>query len=365
MKKLIIIPFLFFVLLNMVCPLYSFAVEYTDSEAEIGQQIDDIMSDYDIGYSYEDIGSLSLGELITAVKDSFVSRISAPLKVFRTIIIVVLFTAVMKSAGESVFSSDSSSGLYNMICVMTAVTVIMPQLFTVYEESLTAVERGGSFILVFVPVFTGITVASGGITTAGIYNVLILGASELIVELSRRFLIPVLSVTAVLAVSGSIFPNVSLESIIGLLKKIIIWGMTISMTLFTGFVSMKCTLGGKADGVASKTARFLISGTVPVVGGAVSDAYATVKSSFDVIQGTVGTVGVIAIIIIMLPPVLELLIFRGIMWTGTAVAELFSAEPLVKLMRGIDSGLAVAQSVLVCYSVIFILCTGILMKCFT
>ncbi len=364
MKRLIIIPIMFLVLLTMFCPLYSFAVEYTDSETEIGQQIDEIMSDYDIGYSYGDISGLSLGELITMVKDSFVARISAPLKVFRTIIIVVLFTAVMKSAGESIFTSGSSS-LYNMICVMTAVTVIMPQLFTVYEESLTAIERGGSFILVFVPVFTGITVASGGITTAGIYNILILGASELIVELSRHFLIPVLSITAVLAVSGSIFPNVSLESIVGLLKKIITWGMTISMTLFTGFVSMKCTLGGKADGVATKTARFLISGTVPVVGGAVSDAYATVKSSFDVIQGTVGTVGVIAIIVIMLPPVLELLIFRCIMWTGTAAAELFSADPLVKLMKGIDSGLAVAQSVLVCYSVIFILCTGILMKCLT
>lgn len=365
MKKSIIIILMFFILTVMVCPMQSFAVEYTDSETEIGQQIDDIMSDYDIGYSYGDISSLSLGELITMVKDSFIARISAPLKVFKTIIIVVLFTAVMKSAGESVFSSGVSSSLYSMICVMAAVTVIMPQLFTVYEESLTAVERSGSFILVFVPVFTGITVATGGITTAGIYNVLILGASELIVELSRHFLIPVLSVTAVLAVSGSIFPNVSLESIVGLLKKIITWGMTISMTLFTGFVSMKCTLGGKADGVATKTARFLISGTVPVVGGAVSDAYATVKSSFDVIQGTVGTVGVIAIIIIMLPPVLELLIFRCIMWTGTAVAELFSAEPLVKLMKGIDSGLAVAQSVLVCYSVIFILCTGILMKCIT
>ncbi len=365
MKRIIIIPLIFFILTIAVCPMHSFAVDYTDSETEIGQQIDDIMSDYDIGYSYGDISNLSFGELITMVKDSFIARISAPLKVFKTLIIVVLFTAVMKSAGESVFSSDSSSGLYNMICVMAAVTVIMPQLFTVYGSALTAVERGGSFILLFVPIFTGITVVSGGITTAGIYNVLILGASELIVELSRHFLIPVLSVTAVLAVSGSIFPNVSLESIVGLLKKIITWGMTISMTLFTGFVSMKCTLGGKADGVATKTARFLISGTVPVVGGAVSDAYATVKSSFDVIQGTVGTAGVIAIIIIMLPPVLELLIFRCIMWTGTAAAELFSAEPLVKLMKGIDNGLAVAQSVLVCYSVIFILCTGILMKCIT
>ncbi|MDE6502204.1 MAG: stage III sporulation protein AE [Ruminococcus sp.] len=361
MKKLIFIPVWFIILLITLSPVISCA-EFSGSETEISQQIDDIMSDYDIDYSYDDIKNLSFSEITGVVIDSVKSRISAPLKVLRTLVIVVLFTTVMKSAGESVFSG-ANSGLYNMICVITSVTVIMPQLFTVYGSALNAISRGGGFILIFVPVFAGITVIAGGITTAGIYNLLILGASELIVNLSQSFLIPVVSVTTVLAVSGSVFPSVSLESIIGLLKKIITWGMTITMTLFTGFVSMKCTLGGKADGVASKTARFLISGTVPVVGGAVSDAYATVKSSFDVIQGTVGTVGMISIIIIMLPPILELLIFRVVMWTGTAVAELFSTEPLIKLMKGIDSGLAVAQSVLVCYSVIFVLCTGILMKC--
>ena len=361
MKKIFII-FIWLIILSFIaCPLKSSA-EYDGSESEISRQIDDIISDYDIGYSYDDIRGLSFGELLNIAKNSVVTRLSAPLKVLKTLIIVILFTAVMKSAGESVFSG-TSAGLYNMICVITAVTVIMPQLFTVYGSVLSTINRGGNFILVFVPVFAGITVMAGGITTAGIYNILILGASELIVRLSENFLIPIVSVCTVLAVSGSVFPNISLESIIGLLKKIITWGMTITMTLFTGFVSMKCTLGGKADGVASKTARFLISGTVPVVGGAVSDAYATVKSSFDVIHGTVGTVGVLAMVIIMLPPVLEILIFRVVMWVGTATAELFSTQPLVKLMKGIDSGLAVAQSVLVCYSVIFVLCTGILMKC--
>ncbi|MDE6035960.1 MAG: stage III sporulation protein AE [Ruminococcus sp.] len=361
MKKIFYILIIFVILIIVTQPVESYA-EGTGSKAEISQQIDEIMSDYDIDFSYEDIENISFTGLLDIVKNAVVTRISAPLKVLKTLLLVILFTAIMKNAGTVIFSG-TSAGLYNMICVITAVTVIMPQLFTVYGSALTAIQRGGNFILVFVPVFAGITLIAGGITTAGIYNLLILGASELIVRLSENFLIPVVSISTVLAVSGSVFPDMSLNSIINLLKKLITWGMTVTMTLFTGFVSMKCTLGGKADGVASKTARFLISGAVPVVGGAVSDAYATVKSSFDVIHGSVGTAGVIAMIIIMSPPVLEVLVFRLVMWIGTAIAELFSTEPLTKLMKGIDSGLAVAQSVLVCYSVIFVLCTGILMKC--
>ncbi|MCM1314111.1 MAG: stage III sporulation protein AE [Prevotella sp.] len=363
MKKIFSVFIWFIILIILVSPVESFA-ESSGSESEISRQIDEIMSDYDIGFNYEDIENLSFSGLLNIAKNLLTARISAPLKVMKTLVLVILFTAVMKNAGSGIFSG-TSAGLYNMICVITAVTVIMPQLFTIYGSALTAIRRGGDFILVFVPVFAGITVMAGGITTAGIYNLLILGASELIVRLSGNFLIPVVSISTVLAVSGSVFPDISLNSIINLLKKLITWGMTVTMMLFTGFVSMKCTLGGKADGVASKAARFLISGAVPVVGGAVSDAYATVKSSFDVIHGTVGTMGVIAMIIIMLPPVIEVLVFRVVMWIGTAAAELFSTEPLVKLMKGIDSGLAVAQSVLVCYSVIFVLCTGILMKCFS
>lgn len=363
MKKIFFRIILFAILFVIANPIMAFA-EYTDSQSEITQQINDIMSDYDINYTYDDIQDISFNGLLDAIVNTIKSRISAPLKVLNTLIIVILFTSITKSVGESIFSGQNAS-LYNMICVITAITVIMPQLFVIYNLSLETVERVGKFILVFVPVFVGTTVIAGGITTAGIYNILILAASELIVNLSDSFLIPIVSLTTVIAVSGSVFSNVSMDSIIAFLKKVITWSMTVTMTLFTGFVSMKCTLGGKADGVASKTARFLISGTVPVVGSAVSDAYATVKSSFDVIQGTIGTLGIVAMILIISPPIVELLIFRIVMWFGTMMSELFSVEPLVRLMKGIDSGLAVTQSVLVCHSVMFILCTGILMKCFS
>ena len=152
-----------------------------------------------------------------------------------------------------------------------------------------------------------------------------------------------------------------MSGVVQLLKKVITWTMTITMTVFIGFVTLKCSLAGKTDGAATKAARFVISGSVPVVGGAVSDAYAAVRSSFDLIRGTVGTVGCIAVLLIVLPPVIQLMLFRFVMWIGAAAAELFSAEHMKKLLSSFDSALAIAQSVLACYGVMFVLCTGILM----
>lgn len=364
MKRIFLFAVIIFLMFTSFIPVNA-AADYDEDRSEISSQLDDVLSEYDIDWRYDDISGLGFGELWETVSGSLADKLKAPARLLASLLAITIFTAVMRGMGDGVFSKGSNSGLYNMVCVLTAVTVITPSLFAVYESALSAIERTGGFMLVFVPVFAGITIASGGIASGGIYNMMILGASELFAGLTDSFLMPILSVTAVLAVSGSVFPNVSVESIVKLIKKLITWGMTVAMTLFTGFTTMKCTLAAKTDGAAAKTAKFIISGFVPIVGGAVSDAYSTVRGSFDVIRSTVGTAGNIAILIFVVPPLIELLVFRGVMWIGTAAAELLSADSLVRLMKGIDSGLAIAQSVLVCYSVMLILCTGILVQSFS
>ena len=106
----------------------------------------------------------------------------------------------------------------------------------------------------------------------------------------------------------------------------------------------------------------MISGLVPVVGGAVTDAYATVRSSFDIVRGTVGAGGCIVMIIMILPPVLHILVYRAVIWAGEAAADIFGEEQMSGVLKSLDSGLAIAQTVLICYGMMFVLCTAILMQ---
>ena len=354
MKRIIILIIL--IIFLPVKPFTAYSAEFS----EINQELDSMLEDYDIGCDSQVINDLSVGEIIKTIKEYTLDRISSPFRILAEIFMIIIFTAVMKSFGE-VMKSEKNA-IYSMICVMAAVSVIFPQLMQVYENTFSSLERGGGFLAVFVPVFTAVSVAGGGISSAGVYNIMIIAASEIIVEFSRNFLLPILGISAALSVTGSIFPNNSLDAVVQLIKKITVWAITSIITLFTGFVSLKCTIAGKADSFASKTAKFVLSGAVPIVGGAVSDAYATVRGSFDVIKATVGSVGITAILLVMLPPIIELMIFRFVMWMGSAAAELFSADPIAKLLKSFDSGLAIAQSLIVCYSMMFILCSAILMN---
>lgn len=358
MKRIAIVLMVVFI---AVCAMPVMIGHCTEVQDELYRQVDDILYDNDVGLTLTEIGELSLYEIADRIYIMIKEKMNAPLKLLGTLLTVIVFTSVVRSAGGAALSGISS-GMYDMICVITAITVIVPQLLTLHQDTLTVIARGGGFIRVFVPVFTVISAACGGLASGTVYDVLVLGASELIVVLSDRFLIPLLSVASVLAVSGSMFPGNTGDSLSGLLKRISTWCISIVMMLFTGFVSLKCSIAGKTDGFGVKTAKFVISGAVPIVGGAVSDAYSAVRGSFEILRGAAGLGGIIAIVIIMLPPVLEIIIFRCVMWIGTAAAEIFSAEPVAKLLRGFDSGLAIAQCVLVCYSMMFIICSAILLR---
>lgn len=339
--------------------LNAYAIE-NSPETEYNRQLDEVLSEYGIDLGSDDIKDMTFSGIIEKIRNKTGVSKESVFSILGTIIVVVVVSAVLKSAGSGIMSD--TSGIYSSVCTITAAAVIMPPVFSTFSRTLEAVKLCGGFMTAFIPVFAGITAVSGGITSAGVYDVAVLAASELILQLSGSFLMPLLSASAMLAVTGSVFNGSDLSGIVQLMKKTVTWLLTASMLLFTGFVTLKCTLAGKADGAASKTVRFMISGLVPVVGGAVNDAYSTVRSSFDVIRGTVGTAGCFAIILILLPPVIQIMIFRLVMWTGAASAELLGEESMSKLLRSLDYVLAIAQSVLICYGVMFVLCTSILLR---
>ena len=57
--------------------------------------------------------------------------------------------------------------------------------------------------------------------------------------------------------------------------------------------------------------------------------------------------------------------YRAVMWIGAAAADIFSAQPAAKLLRSFDSGLAIAQCVLVSYSLMFMISSAILAQTFS
>ncbi len=360
MKNFFVSVFVTILLIFVCIPVTANAENTASSQNEMQLQFDEVLQEYDIGYSSDELSGISFRSLVSEIMKRTTEISGTPLRLLGTMLLIILITSVLRSFGGGILGN--SERIYSSVCIITAVTVIAPPLFEVFSQTIENIKLCGGFIAVYIPVFSGITAACGNIGSAGVYDIMLLAGSEFIVQLVTGALMPVLSAVTMLSVTGGALSKNNFSGAVQLMRKLITWVLTVSMTLFTGFLTLKCTLAAKTDGAATKTARFLISGLVPVVGGAFSDAYATVRSSFDILRGTVGTGGCIVIILMILPPVLHILIYRAVIWAASATADMFGEEQMSTVLKSLDSGLAISQTVLICFGMMFVLCTAILMQ---
>ncbi len=341
-------------------PLTAYAEESSVND-EMSVIVDEMLSENDISFSYEDIGGLSISDIVSAVSEAVTVKLRAPIKLLFAIISIVIFCSFTKNTVE-ILSEKKSQNVYDLICIASAALIISEPLFSAYEDAAAAMDRGGQFMTAFIPIYVGIIIMSGGVVSGGVYNGITLAAAEIMVQTAENLIMPLLTMLAALAVTGSVFPETSVDSIITLVKKFITWGMTAAVTLFSGFVSLKTAFGSAVDSFTVKSAKFVMSGAIPVVGSAISDAYTTVRGSFDVMRSTTGTAGAFAIILLFLPPVIEVAAFRAAVIIGASAADMFDVKPVSKLLRGLDSGLAIAMSILICFGILFIISTAVLIK---
>ena len=359
MKKIISLILGVLLLIPFVTSISASAEESNLAYFDLTDQLNKKFDEFGIEINVENANDLSFGDLICLIWNRLSNRISAPLSLLATILLLIFFSSILRSFSGSLVNGTNSN-IYDLVCIVGAAAIVIPQIIDVYNDTLNNIELCGCFIVEFVPVFTTVAMISGGLISSGCYHLLILSASEMIVQLSERYFIPFLGITTALALTASAFPDSAIDEIVRLLKKISSCIIYFVITIYTGFVTLKCSIADKSDGISVKLTKSIMSSMIPIIGGAISEAYTTVKGSFEIIGGTFGLAGIIGIVLIMLPPIVEIFVYRGVLIVGAAAAELYSSPSFAKLLKSIDSGLAIAQSVLICYSLMLIISSAIL-----
>ena len=86
-------------------------------------------------------------------------------------------------------------------------------------------------MLGFVPVFAGVAAAGGHITSASGYNMLVLGFSDIAIQIAGNFFMPVLSMCICLAIVDAACDTIDLSGMLNGIKKIVTWGLGLIMRI--------------------------------------------------------------------------------------------------------------------------------------
>ena len=308
----------------------------------------------------ESVLSLSPSMLWDMIWDTVSGKLTGPLTLFITLFAVIVLAAVSLSLGDT-FKKSGTTTVFTMICTLVCVTIISGTISEVLSNAANSLADGARFMTGFVPVFAGVAAAGGYITSATGYNVLVLSAADVAIQAADRIFMPMLSMCMCIAIVDSVCNAVSLDGLLNGIKKLVTWGLGLIMTIFTGLLSIQSVVGSSADTLTSKTAKYVISNCVPVVGGAVSDAYSTVKGSLSLLKNGIGGVGIAALAIMVLPSLVSLIMYKLSVSAVSIVAEIFGTSGICKLFKNINSVLSAALGVVVCFDLMFIISTAMVM----
>ena len=129
------------------------------------------------------------------------------------------------------------------------------------------------------PTIAAAMAGGGCVGSASVWQVGALMLSDIFLSLMRDVLVPVLYCMIGTAAAGALLEQSRLSLLSKGIGKLLSWGLSAILIVFTAFLSVSNLLAGSADRLAVKVGKTVISGAVPIVGGILSDATEAVAAA--------------------------------------------------------------------------------------
>ena len=311
--------------------------------ADIPPELEKSLSDAGITPQSIDSEALSVDKVISNVTGS----IKSPLKLLISLISVTLLCSI-----ANVFA-DNTSG--NLKTVFSLVSVLACSTITVSaaSDSLTAasktLESGSVFLASFIPAFAGILATSGHVSSAAMFNTVVMGGAQGYMQLASKILMPVSMSILGISLAGSVCGELKLETLAQAVKKTVIWILGLIMTVFVALLAMQSFITVPSDNIGIKAARFTVSNGVPFIGGAVSDSLSVMYGGIGIIRNNFGVFGIITGGVLILPSIISVLCYKLAFSLAASFSDLFGISQLTGLMKCAEGVSSIITAMLVSF----------------
>ncbi|MBQ8015059.1 MAG: hypothetical protein IJ264_02620 [Clostridia bacterium] len=346
--------------------------EYYEEQLEASGAADlaDYLSEETRGYlekigceniEFEKILNVSPSAVFELLRDFFIGGLNEPLKGLLKAVGAVLLISVC----SGFFPDDEKSkSILNIICGCFIIIAVFAPAMQSIKAAASAVGGCAAFEKALIPVLAAVVTVSGNPTVAFSVQGASFAAAEFIESLAKSFAMPLIGAAGALGVTGAMLPTLRLSAISEIIRKTMTTVLAASAGLFSGFLTLKSLLSASADGLAVKGVKLAANTFIPVVGGAISEAYTSVIGSLSLLRTTVGIYAVIAFFAIGMPIVINLALWVLAMRVACAVSDLLDCRQCSEILRNIAFVFSTVNALLLLCMAVFIISAGlvVLMK---
>lgn len=309
------------------------------------------------GIDAKPLSTLSFKDIFILIAKSLSQKIRQPFYAIITVMAAGILCTLVQNLGESVGRTGT---VYNTVCTLTvAVSVIIP-MKEVISSTARVIEECSNFMLAFVPVYSSVITASGYVSSGIGYRTLMLGAVTVISRIAGEIVAPLICIYLAICIAGIASP-VDIGGISKCVKNFAVWVLGASMAVFSGIMGLGSIVSVSADGAGYKAAKFIVGSTVPVVGGAISDALAAMKGCLLMTKNVLGAYAILVTAAIFIPSIISLLSWKICLSVGAAVGDMCGNKTLSSLLASSSSVMGIMLALLITTGAMFIFSLAIML----
>ena len=305
---------------------------------------------------YDSVLSFSVGSVFNVLLEMLRVNVASPLKGCLTACGAVMLVSVC----SGFFPDDEKTkGVLNLVCgSFVILSVFMPAAQAV-RSGVSAMKLCAGFEKVLIPVLAAVLTASGNPTVALSYQGAAFAAAQTVEMLAENFALPLVFIAGILGAVGAFLPTLKLSAVSDMLRKTTQTVVGTVSGLFAGFIAIKNVVAGSADNLTAKGVKLATSTFIPVVGGALSEAYSALSGSLSLLKSVVGIYGILAVLAICLPSVITLALWVLAMRVACMVSDLLGNSQCSEILKNISYMFSMLNVMLIFSAAVLVISSGI------
>ena len=251
---------------------------------------------------------LDVDNLFGSIFEYITSSITSPLSIFGVILAVLaicsLFLTLTTGERQREIISYVSS-------VILCGGIVFP-IFDLLSKSVTTISLCCGFNMTLIPIYSGILLAAGSVKSLATVNLLFVISQGVEIFISAIFT-SLVGIYMSLSMSSSLNIFGGFSGFTTSTKKIIDWVLGLSVTLYLSVLTVTGIISSVSDTIVQRIGKFAVNSTIPIVGGVISESFGTILGALKYLKSGVGVYVLCALVLILLPIIIETLIWRFVL----------------------------------------------------
>lgn len=254
------------------------------------------------------------------------------LPAFLSIVTICLICSLVTKLKSSFLAGEVTRAV-NLVCFLCVAVILIAKSVEIFKSVSEVVSAIGTLSECATPVILTLMTASGGATSASLYQPAAVFFSTGIVSIVGSLVLPLISVLLVFYSLSEMTDTIKLSGFSELIASGLKWIFGLSFTIFGVFLGVQGIASATYDGISLKAAKYAVSNSIPIIGGFLKDGTELIMCGCVLIKNAVGVCVLIVLFYIILLPVLNIAAFSLCLKLTSALVGLFGDDKVSGLCR--------------------------------